>query len=342
MRLNFTGQLNIFKRLAMNRNILVFFAVGAALSLFAQQPAQYSLYMFNKFSFNPAYAGMDHSLSITGVYRKQWSGFRDSPVTQNINIHAPLYVLSGGIGINVENDKLGLERNLLATLSYNFQLPVGDIGVLAIGASGGIFQKNLDGERIRTPEGIYEDGGTVIIHNDNLPLPTTEVSEMAPTFNAGIYFQSETFEAGISAIHIQEPIIQGDFFSTKLSRNYFLTAAYQFDLLRRISAHPSLLVKTDGTEWQTEASLLFKYNDNIFIGGSFRGYNSNTVDAAGLIVGFNINEKITIAYAYDYTLSALDVVSNGSHEIMVNYNLNQEIGKGKLPKIIFNPRFIEK
>ena len=121
-----------------------------------------------------------------------------------------------------------------------------------------------------------------------------------------------------------------------------MTAAYQFDLLRSVSVHPSLLAKTDGVEWQAEASILFKYNDNIFIGGSFRGYNANTIDAANLIVGFTFNEKITIAYAYDYTLSALDVVSNGSHEIMVNYNLNKEIGKGKLPKIIFNPRFIEK
>ena len=196
----------------MNRTILLFFALCMTISLFAQQPSQYSLYMFNPFSFNPAYAGMDNSLSITGVYRKQWSGLNDSPITQNINIHAPLYVLSGGIGINVENDRLGLERNLSATLSYNFQLPVGDIGVFAIGASGGVFQKTLDGARIRTPEGIYEDGGTVIIHNDDLPLPTTEVSEMTPTFNAGIYFQSETFEAGLSAINIQEPIIQGDFF----------------------------------------------------------------------------------------------------------------------------------
>lgn len=295
--------------------------------------------MLNKFAFNPAYAGLDNSLSITGVYRQQWSGLDESPITQNVNVHAPLYILSGGIGINIENDKLGLEKNFLATLSYNFQLPVGKIGILSLGASGGIFQKTLDGALIQTPEGNYE--GVTINHNDNLPLPVSEVSEITPTFNAGIYFQSETFEAGISTINIQEPEIQGDFFSTVLSRNYFINAAYRFDLFRNISVHPSFLVKTDLVEYQSEVSVLFKYNENIFVGSSFRGFNSNTIDAASLIVGLNLSEKITLAYGYDYTLSALDVISNGSHEIMINYNLGKEIGRGKLPKIIFNPRYIE-
>ncbi len=295
--------------------------------------------MFNQFSYNPAYAGMDNSLSFTGLYRKQWSGLTNSPITQNINVHMPLYILSGGIGINVENDKLGLEQNLLATLSYNFQIPVGKIGILAIGASGGIFQKTLDGALILTPEGQYE--GLTINHNDDLPLPTSQLSELTPTFNAGIYFQTESFEAGLSTVNIQEPVIEGTFFSTTLSRNYFFNAAYQFDLLRSITVHPSILIKSDFIETQMEASILFKYNDNIFVGGSFRGYNTNTSDALSLIVGLNLSEKIKLAYAYDYTLSDLNLVSNGSHEIMINYNLGREIGKGKLPKIIFNPRYIE-
>ncbi|MEM6321042.1 MAG: PorP/SprF family type IX secretion system membrane protein [Bacteroidota bacterium] len=323
----------------MVKNLFLFLACCTTFTLFAQQPSNYSLYMFNKFAFNPAYAGLDNSLSFTGVHRRQWSGVANSPSTQNINVHMPLYILSGGIGINVENDQLGLEQNLLATLSYNFQLPVGKIGILSIGASGGIFQKSLDGRGILTPEGLYE--GITFNHNDNLPLPTSNLSEITPTFNAGIYFQTETFEAGLSAINIQEPVIEGTFFSVALSRNYFFNAAYQFDLLRSVSVHPSVLVKTDLIETQMEASILFKYNDNIFVGGSFRGYNANTVDAASLIVGLNLSEKIQLAYAYDFTLSALDVVSNGSHEIMINYNLGKPIGKGRLPKIIYNPRYVE-
>lgn len=323
----------------MLKNLLFILAFCTTFTLFAQQPSNYSLYMFNKFSYNPAYAGLDNSLSFTGLYRNQWSGFTNNPNTQNFNVHMPLYILRGGIGINVENDNLGLEQNLLATLSYNFQIPVGKIGILSIGASGGIFQKTLDGSLILTPEGQYE--GITINHNDGLLLPTDESSELTPTFNAGIYFKTESFEAGLSTTNIQEPVIEGTFFSTTLSRNYFFNASYQFDLLRSFTAHPSILIKSDFIETQMEASILFKYNDNIFVGGSFRGYNTNTTDAVVLILGLNLSEKITLAYAYDYTLSDVNQVSSGSHEIMINYNLGREIGKGKLPKIIFNPRYIE-
>jgi hypothetical protein len=32
-------------------------------------------------------------------------------------------------------------------------------------------------------------------------------------------------------------------------------------------------------------------------------------------------------------------VQTGSHEILLQYNLGQSFGKGKLPPIIYNPRF---
>ncbi len=305
--------------------------------LLAQQATQYSLQMFNEAGINPAYAGLDNSLVLTGIYRNQWQGLNESPSQQNINIHMPVYRLSGGIGINVDNDRLGLERNLLATLAYNFHLPLNHSRKVSFGIGAGFFQKSLDGAAIRTPEGIYSTG--TINHNDNLPLPESDISSTTPTFNAGIYYKSEALEIGLSSINIQEPSLVGDNFSTTLSRTYFLTATYNLDLSGNISLHPSLLVKTDQTESQAEISLLVKYDDNIFLGGSFRGYNSNTIDAIAIIAGLDISERIKIAYAYDLTLSNLNLVSSGGHEILIQYNLGREIGKGKLPKVIFNPRF---
>ena len=89
-----------------------------------------------------------------------------------------------------------------------------------------------------------------------------------------------------------------------------------------------------------EISTIVTYNDNIFGGASFRGYNSNSTDAVVIIAGYKLNERVTLAYSYDITLSELNRVSQGSHEIMLNYNLNKDIGKGRLPKIIYNPRFL--
>ncbi|WP_373865842.1 type IX secretion system membrane protein PorP/SprF, partial [Patiriisocius marinus] len=39
---------------------------------FAQQDAQYTQYMYNTLSINPAYAGSRDVLSVLGLYRNQW------------------------------------------------------------------------------------------------------------------------------------------------------------------------------------------------------------------------------------------------------------------------------
>ncbi|WP_151675485.1 type IX secretion system membrane protein PorP/SprF, partial [Patiriisocius marinus] len=41
-------------------------------SSFAQQDAQYTQYMYNTLSINPAYAGSRDVLSVLGLYRNQW------------------------------------------------------------------------------------------------------------------------------------------------------------------------------------------------------------------------------------------------------------------------------
>jgi len=57
-----------------------------------------------------------------------------------------------------------------------------------------------------------------------------------------------------------------------------------------------------------------------------------------MIVGFKLNDHISLAYAYDFTLSAINQVSNGSHEVMLSYDLNKPLGVGRPPKVIYNPR----
>ncbi len=65
----------------------------------AQQPAQFSLFMLNKYAYNNAYNGLDESLSITGVFRKQWLGFTGTPLNINFNAHLPVEFINRGVGI---------------------------------------------------------------------------------------------------------------------------------------------------------------------------------------------------------------------------------------------------
>jgi hypothetical protein len=98
-------------------------------------------------------------------------------------------------------------------------------------------------------------------------------------------------------------------------------------------------LKSDFNETQIEASAMLRWRENMFVGASYRGFGERSRDAAVVFIGFKANEKTTLGYAYDLPLSALSIANRGSHELFVRYSLDKPIGVGKLPPIIYNPRF---
>ena len=321
----------------MTKLYFLLFFLFLGMSAYGQQTPQYSLYMLNRFAYNPAYAGMDNSLSITGSYRKQWVDIPGSPSTYNVSAHLPVYLTNGGFGILLESETLGVNDDTYIGGAYTYQMDLGRRAVLSIGLGGGLHQRSVDGSRLRTQTGDYSVEQQVITHNDPI-LPTTRVSGSTPTFSAGIYLQTENLEIGFSSLRLAEQTIEFDEFSTQFSRHYLLSATYGYDLTRKLRLEPSLLLKSNGTQHQTDVSLLAYYNESFLLGGSYRGYTARSQDAVVLIAGFNLSEQIRVAYGYDLTLSALNTVGSGSHEVTLNYNFGRPIGQGRPPKVIYNPR----
>ena len=78
-------------KFAMRRflTIILFFVIGGT-ALNAQQDAMFTKYMFNSLVYNPAYAGYYDHMYISALYRNQWSGVNEAPVTQTLTLHTPL------------------------------------------------------------------------------------------------------------------------------------------------------------------------------------------------------------------------------------------------------------
>lgn len=307
-------------------------------STYGQQPAQYSLYMLNPYGINSAAAGLNGTLEATAGFRTQWVGIDGNPVSQYLNVALPLSIISSGVGFSIHNESIGARNGLTAKASYNFIMKLGE-SRLSLGVAGGIVQGSLSSEKLRTPEGDYNQG--VIDHKDKI-LSALSINGTTPTFDVGVYFENEKFEAGFSSSNITEPQLtltgQTDI-NVMLKRNYFAHARAHFDLRNNLTIHPSILIKSDVVQTQMDFSTFVRYNDNIFLGASFRGYNKNSQDAIAAFGGLNLSSKLMLAYSYDITLSALKTVSQGTHEIVLQYNLGKEFGKSKLPPIIYNPRF---
>ena len=102
---------------------------------------------------------------------------------------------------------------------------------------------------------------------------------------------------------------------------------------------PSILVKTDLVKTQTDISAVINWRESTFAGFSFRGFGNSSKDAFVLLGGLKMSERTTILYAFDVSRSSLGSVSRGSHELLLRYSLNKPVGAGKLPPVIYNPRF---
>lgn len=303
----------------------------------AQQPAQYTMFMFNQYHYNSAYNGLDESLSATAVFRKQWVGLQGSPLNVNFNVHLPVEYINSGFGLGVEYDQIGAYQNLALRGSYSYIIPLGD-GKLSIGAAGRMIQKSLNGQQLLTPGGVYEAG--VIDHRDpNVPVGREQGISFSVDF--GAYYKHEKFEVGIAAINLTQPTISlaTDAIVT-YNRAYFLTATYNIDLTADFSLHPHLLLKTDFVKFQPEIAAILKYRDTFFGGLSFRGYDTNSIDAVAFLAGMQITPNIRLAYSYDLSIGSLRTYNSGSHEVVLNYNLNKKIGKEIPAKVIYNPRFL--
>lgn len=320
----------------MRKLLTLILGIFWGLSLQGQQSAQYTLHMLSPYYWNPGAAAIDQDLSLTASVRQQWGGLPGAPMSQFGLLQIPMPQFRAAFGAKFENDQLGAQRNSNLMLSYSFQLEMGE-NILGLGASAGITQYGLDGSQLRTPGGSYQD--ILINHNDAI-LSAGNLSGLAPTFDLGAYFHSEKWNFGLAVRNFTAATIKLSEFNLNTTRTVFFNAQTSFPLGTSFLLQPSIIVRTDLTQIQTDAALIIRYNDNIFGGASFRGYNSNSIDALGLIAGAKLNEKLSVAYAYDLILSPLREVSNGSHELRVYYRIQEGSSKWRKPKIIYNPRLL--
>jgi type IX secretion system PorP/SprF family membrane protein len=323
----------------MKKNIV--FSIVLALNVFfvaAQNAQQFTHYMFNQLAYNPAYAGFDNAIHLTALYRAQWVGIEGNPTLQSFSAHSPLNFANSNAGIYVVNDVMGAQRTTHFHLAYAYRQPL-SFGNISFGVSAGIFQQQLNGAKLRAPQGNYE---TNINHNDNL-IPNTSVNGIAPEINTGVYFNTKGLQLGISANNISasKTNLKTSFGDAKIefTRYYTAMALYDIVLSKKFTLTPSTLLKTDLYYYQTDFNLILQYRNNIYLGSSFRGNARKNLDAVSFLFGFNITKSFRLGYSYDYTLSGLNSASNGSHEIFANYRilLKDLVKPGKK---IYNPRFL--
>lgn len=273
---------------------------------FAQQESQYTQYIYNTMSINPAFTGARGRLSMIALYRNQWVGIEGAPQTLNISAHSPLGKEARvGVGAEFINDKTGPVNQHLIIGNFSYVIPFSNDFHFSFGIKTGLSNYNLDLEKLN----IYDPQHVDLIKRD----------KMTPLVGAGVYFYGKQWYLGISSPNLLQTKHYDDMkvSTVKEKMHLYLIAGYKLEISDEFYLKPSSLIKAvSGAPLALDVSLNAVFLDKFILGAAYR--NSAAVSA---MTGFQINDFILVGYAYDYTTSELAKYNKGSHEVFVRFEL---------------------
>ncbi|WP_298782465.1 type IX secretion system membrane protein PorP/SprF [uncultured Polaribacter sp.] len=296
--------------------MILVFILFISVKGFSQQDPQYTQYMYNTMSVNPAYAGSRGHTTINALGRTQWVGFDGAPETQTFSYDTPLGYSQLGLGINLVNDKLGPSNETYIDANMSYSIRTDEEGNLAFGLKMGASLFNIDWNK-----GIFKSAEARFNTNIN--------NRILPTLGAGIYFYKPKWYVGLSVPNF----IRVDYYDDHIESvaieelSFFLITGYVFDLSDDIKFKPAALLKgVKGAPLSLDVSANLLFNEKFRAGLSWRWD-----DSISALLGFQVNEALHIGYAYDLTTSNYSNYNFGTHEVMLRYEIFRD-GPLKSPR----------
>ena len=280
---------------------------------FAQQDPLYTQYMFNTQTINPAYAGTWESVGFLVLARQQWVGFDGAPQTYTFSFQAPLKNENVALGLNVISDKIGLEKRFSLFGDYSYRLQVSNKSYLRMGLKGGFtnYSNNLQEYQL-FPNGLTD------------PMFQGEIDQkFMPNFGIGAFLYNKSYYVGLSVPKLLSNDFENNFNNYSVQaemRHYFLIAGMVFDLGENLKFKPTVLGKATfgqaSVPFQADLTANFLIKDKFWLGAMYR-----TGDAYGFIAQWIIDRKLRLGYSIDFSTTNLQNYHNGTHEIMISYEL---------------------
>lgn len=325
----------------MKRNILFFCLCLFALYSHAQVEGLISHQQDIQGAWNPA-AAVANPNEITAdlLYRNQWLGVSTKTFSNAwLCAASPLTKANSYVGINMNLFWIGLQRDVKVNLQYAYALKMKKSSTLGLGLGVGFIQTQLAGQELRAPDGDYNGG---VNHNDNL-LPENTTNAITPELQAGLFYSyKQKLGVGFSVVNLMnlgakfKGISEKDVYHPRIC---VANLYYHWQLGKHLQLTPSVLYRTDFQAHQLEYRLMASYNNQVNFGVAYRGYNKSSNESVILLVGTKIKRMVDIGYSYDVVINGLNRSQFGTHEIIIGikYSLIQ---KNKIPKVIYNPRFM--
>lgn len=308
----------------------IVFLVLSVQPIFGQQTFQFSQYYFNKFLYNPAFAGFEDYVDLKTGYRSQWTGLgannktfyltgnvalgknditSDGP-TPNISTfksYSPKQTRirnndykSGthqGLGLQIISDQFGPVNTLAISATYAFHISLGGERKLSAGFSLGNYNRTIN---------LSQDSFDVSDPNDILLNSNGKLSVNHNLINLGATYYNRTNYIGLSAV---QPIMEtfnytsknGDTSNTKNSFGqmpsvFIVQAGTSKELSENVKIYPTCLIKyINKSQWTAEATIRAMFKESAWAGVSYR-----LKESIGIHAGAKLNPNLLVNYSYDF------------------------------------------
>jgi type IX secretion system PorP/SprF family membrane protein len=275
-----------------------------------------------------AYTGSWESLSFMVLARQQWAGMEGAPETYTFSMQAPLKNERVALGLNVINDIIGKEKRFYMFGDYSYLLPLKENMNLRLGLKGGFvnYSNNLTEYQTNYPgSGVVDPSFQGDIDR-----------KFVPNFGIGAFLHGNKYYVGFSIPRILSQDFENNINNLSVNanmRHYFLNAGLVFDLSESVKFKPTMLTKAtfsseNGAPVEMDLTANFLIKERFWLGAMYR-----TGDSFGFIAQWIIDKKLRIGYSYDYTTTKLQNFHNGSHEVMISYEMRF------LKEMIASPRY---
>ncbi|MCF6182093.1 type IX secretion system membrane protein PorP/SprF [Lutibacter sp.] len=281
-----------------------------ASTMYGQQDAQYTQYMYNMNVINPAYAGSQNTLSIGLLGRSQWVGIDGAPKTYTFDIHAPIK-RNVGLGFSVIADEIGPVKEQNVYVDFSYTIRTSENSNLALGLKGGFTFMDAKLSQLDLGDNLPDD---LFTNND--------LHKTSPNFGVGAYYYTDRFYVGVSmpnmlkTLHFEKR--GGVVERAAEDMHYFITSGVVFNVSDNLKLKPSVMFKA-----VNGAPLSVDLSGNALINNKFElGLSWRLDDSVSGTFNILISPSTRIGYAYDYTLSNLGDFNSGSHEVFLLFNIS--------------------
>lgn len=291
-------------------------------ALMAQQEMQYTQFIFNKLSFNPAVAGSHVSPVLTAIYRNQWMGIDGAPNGQVLSFNQPMLGERLGFGITLSRSSVGITKTLTADIAYCYRIPMrrGHLGI-GIQFSPRNISQNWTDDRLYSPTPPGTD----------IAIPVENTNKFVINFGAGFYYKNDKWFAGFGLPRVVKNNIDFAENGSELSREeWHLNGMGGFNIKASddIVITPQLLLKyVPHAPFDAELNVSARLMDKFFTGIGYRaGGDSGFGESVAILAGINATDKLFFCLSYDIGLTRLRKFSNGTIEATVSWDFNPPAG----------------